>query len=63
MDLEGQDLEERGYKKCLELMEKELILRTLEECEGKVGEAAKKLGISRKTLWKKLKKYSSLLSY
>jgi transcriptional regulator of acetoin/glycerol metabolism len=44
-------------------MEKELILRTLEECEGKVGEAAKKLGISRKTLWKKLKKYSSLLAY
>ncbi|MFN4197329.1 MAG: helix-turn-helix domain-containing protein, partial [Caldimicrobium sp.] len=27
--------------------------------KGKKGEAAKKLGISRKTLWKKLKKFNS----
>ncbi len=49
-------------KKTLEILEKELILRTLAECEGKISLAAQKLGISRKTLWKKLKKYSPLLN-
>lgn len=44
------------FKKCREIIEQELILRTLRECKGKKGEAAKKLGISRKTLWQKLKK-------
>ncbi|MFN3406893.1 MAG: sigma-54-dependent transcriptional regulator, partial [Caldimicrobium sp.] len=46
-------------KKCREFMEKECILKVLQECKGKKGEAAKKLGISRKTLWKKLKKFNS----
>lgn len=44
------------FKKCREILEQELILRTLRECKGRKGEAAKKLGISRKTLWQKLKK-------
>ncbi|MFN3921825.1 MAG: sigma 54-interacting transcriptional regulator, partial [Caldimicrobium sp.] len=46
-------------KRCREMLEKELILKTLNECRGRKGEAAKKLGISRKTLWQKLKKIES----
>ncbi|MEZ0343230.1 MAG: sigma-54 dependent transcriptional regulator [Caldimicrobium sp.] len=49
----------QNVKKCKELLERELILKTLEECKGKKTEAAKKLGISRKTLWQKLKKFES----
>jgi len=57
--LSSQEIsQKKDYKKNLELIEKELILRALKECGGKIGETAKKLGISRKTLWKKLKKYS-----
>lgn len=47
------------FKKCKDILEKELILKTLRECKGRKGEAAKKLGISRKTLWQKLKKFES----
>ncbi len=49
----------QNIKKCKELLEREFILKTLEECKGKRSEAAKKLGISRKTLWQKLKKFES----
>ncbi|MBI5049416.1 MAG: sigma-54-dependent Fis family transcriptional regulator [Nitrospirae bacterium] len=37
--------------------EKETIVQMLEYTEGKKNKAAKRLGISRKTLWKKLKEY------
>lgn len=37
--------------------EKERIQKVLEEVKGKKAEAARQLGISRVTLWKKLKKY------
>lgn len=47
---------ELNYKQCIDLIEKELISRTLKECQGKKTETAKRLGISRKTLWKKIKK-------
>jgi len=47
----------QNFQKCKELMEKELILQALRECKGKKTEAAKRLGISRKTLWQKLKKF------
>ena len=33
--------------------EREEIERVLAECGGRVGEAAKRLGISRTTLWKR----------
>lgn len=37
--------------------EKEIISHVLEETEGKKKEAAKRLGISRETLWRKLKEH------
>ncbi|MGD8331501.1 MAG: helix-turn-helix domain-containing protein, partial [Acidobacteriota bacterium] len=37
--------------------EKQLILATLDECEGNRTRAAKKLGISVKTLYNRLKAY------
>lgn len=37
--------------------EKELLIRTLEKCDGNKTHAAKKLGIDRTTLWRKLKKH------
>ncbi len=37
--------------------ERETIKRVLEETHGKKKEAAKKLGISRETLWRKLKEH------
>lgn len=44
-------------KECLESFEKNLIIKALQECGGKKIEAAKKLGISRKALWEKMKAY------
>lgn len=62
-EIQGKTLSEsinfQNIKKCRELLEKELILKTLEECKGKKTLAAKKLGISRKTLWQKIKKFES----
>ena len=39
----------------LSALERELIERVIEECEGKPKLAAKRLGISRTTLWRRLK--------
>ncbi len=44
-------------KECVENFEKNLILKVLQDCNWKKTEAAKKLGISRKALWEKLKIY------
>ena len=41
----------------LEDVEKDAVLRTLEAANGNKSEAARRLGITRKTLHKKLKKY------
>lgn len=41
----------------LEDVEKDVVLRTLEATNGNKSEAARRLGITRKTLHKKLKKY------
>ena len=43
----------------LEKMEKQRILEELETCGGNKSEAARRLGITRKTLRKKLEKYES----
>ena len=49
--------EEKDSNMSLELVEKTTILRTLESTAGNKSEAARRLGITRKTLHKKLKKY------
>jgi len=46
-----------SLKECVEHFEKNLIMRALQECGWKKTEAAKKLGISRKALWEKIKFY------
>ena len=38
--------------------EKKMIIRTMVECEGNISMAARKMQISRNTLYKKLKKYN-----
>lgn len=43
----------------LEAVEKQRILEALEDCGGNKSEAARRLGITRKTLRKKLEKYES----
>ncbi|MFO7974433.1 MAG: helix-turn-helix domain-containing protein, partial [Candidatus Hydrogenedentota bacterium] len=41
----------------LKEMEEQLIRRALEKLDGNQTEAAEKLGISRSTLWRKMKEY------
>lgn len=48
---------ENGTPSSLQEAEKMLILQTLEETEGNKSEAARRLGISRKTLQNKLQRY------
>lgn len=40
------------------ILEKEIIINALKESKGKRIEAARRLGISRKVLWKKMKEYN-----
>jgi len=37
--------------------EREILSRALKECGGNRAEAARRLGMSRTTLWKRLKQY------
>lgn len=46
-----------GRQETLEDSEKRQILQALEACGGNQVEAAKKLGVARNTLWRKLKAY------
>jgi DNA-binding protein Fis len=48
-----------GGPRCLKDVEKEHILRVLDECGGNQTRAAEVLGIDRVTLHHKLKKYGS----
>jgi PAS domain S-box-containing protein len=41
----------------LQNLEKELITKTLEDSRWKISKAAQKLGVSRVTLWRKMKEY------
>ncbi|MBI4062114.1 MAG: sigma-54-dependent Fis family transcriptional regulator, partial [Elusimicrobia bacterium] len=46
-----------GRHETLEDSEKRHVLQAIEDCGGNQVEAAKKLGIARNTLWRKLKAY------
>jgi len=48
-----------GGNLSLEEVEKQKVLEELENCRGNKSEAARRLGITRKTLRKKLEKYES----
>jgi two-component system response regulator HydG len=50
-------IDEKDNDMTLEQVEKDTILRTLENTSGNKSMAARRLGITRKTLHKKLKKY------
>ncbi|MDI6745321.1 MAG: sigma-54 dependent transcriptional regulator [Thermodesulfovibrionales bacterium] len=65
-ELKGNEIDKSGYvlsREDLSLtervrtFEREIIAYTLEETSGRKKEAARKLGISRETLWRKLKEY------
>ena len=47
----------RSAKETLDDAEKRHILQALEDCGGNQVEAAKRLGVARNTLWRKLKAY------
>ncbi|MBI3297239.1 MAG: sigma-54-dependent Fis family transcriptional regulator [Elusimicrobia bacterium] len=49
--------EDAGSKRSLGELEKDHVLKTLTACGGNQQEAAKRLGIARNTLWRKLKEY------
>ena len=42
----------------LSIGESEVIRAALKQCNGHIGKTAKELGISRTTLWRKMKKYA-----
>jgi two-component system response regulator PilR (NtrC family) len=48
---------EKGRVKALDERERELILEAIEQNQGNLEKAAKDLGISRVTLWRRMKKY------
>jgi two-component system response regulator HydG len=48
-----------GLPSSLEEAEKLIILKTLDEVDGNKSEAARRLGITRKTLLSKLNKYEN----
>jgi DNA-binding NtrC family response regulator len=52
---QNQDIEERPLRVALEEAERKHILSILQRTKGNRIRAARILGISRKTLWKKLK--------
>lgn len=54
------DVDDVGKDVPLDQVEKVTILRTLESAGGNKSEAARRLGITRKTLHKKLKKYGMM---
>jgi len=51
------DYHDRPLAESLKAVEKQIIARLLRETGGKKAEAAERLGISRETLWRKLKEY------
>jgi len=54
---QGADYARRPLVQIVAEREREEIVRKLVECEGKVSNVAKTLGIGRTTLWRKMKRY------
>ena len=55
--LDTDEVETAPFDLPLEAVEKMTVLRTLQSAQGNKSEAARRLGITRRTLHKKLKKY------
>ena len=55
--LAGRDQSSKGMWKSLDEMEREHIARVLDAVEGRRDQAAAILGITRSTLWRKIKKF------
>ena len=45
-----------NLNQTLEMINKEIALSVLEECDGNQTAAARRLGVSRTTLWRMLRK-------
>jgi DNA-binding NtrC family response regulator len=59
-DIEGSDIHSNEPLKTaqtLDEMEQQLIEKTIQECEGNLSVVASRLGISRQTLYNKIKRY------
>ncbi len=59
-DIEGSDIhsdEPLETAQTLDQMEQQLIEKTIQECEGNLSVVASRLGISRQTLYNKIKRY------
>jgi transcriptional regulator with PAS, ATPase and Fis domain len=54
---EGEEGQEAGAIPSMEEMERQLVVRALEAADGSVPTAAKQLGLSEATLYRKIKKY------
>lgn len=53
-----QPLDRKARKMLADEQEKKQIIRALDECAGNVSKASARLGISRNTMYKKMKKYN-----
>ncbi|MBC2606712.1 sigma-54-dependent Fis family transcriptional regulator [Pelagicoccus albus] len=51
----GNSKREPGAQKSLKCLTKDLMQKTLDECSGNVSQAARKLGVNRSTLYRRLK--------
>jgi DNA-binding NtrC family response regulator len=52
-----QDPKKHASSGTLDNMEKEMIIKTIEECGGNLSRSSEKLGISRATLYRKMEKH------
>lgn len=55
---QGSEAGEGTLQSRIDTLERQMIVSALKECQGKKIDASKRLGISRKVLWKKIKEYN-----